>query len=456
MGMRVTNDTSWSAPGAAPARQPEPPTPPVDPPAAPAPPQRYSAPPPPPGYPAAPPPGYSAAPPPPGYPPAPPPPPPTLAPPAYPQFGPGQQGTQQGAGAQAGWTPPPKPGLIPLRPLDLGTLLGAAFRVLRRNPRPTFGASLLIQGASTILLIVVVGLVGWVTLGRIDSSTGDDQGTIVAGSIGIIGLSSIIPIFLSIAASALLQGIIVLEVARGTLGEKLTFRQLRRLAKGRIWAIIRWSLLLVLLFAVAAAVLAAIITVFVVSLGAVGAAIGILLGLALAFGCFVAFCWLGTKLSLVPSAIMLERLTVRQAIARSWRLTKGNFWRTFGILALVTVIVQVVQSIISLPLNFISPILTTLIDPNGQNSPTALIVAGAITLLSLIVALVFSAITAVIQTATTALLYLDLRMRREGLDLDLARFVEERQARKAKGESEDGVANPYLPPDTAEAKAPAT
>jgi membrane-anchored glycerophosphoryl diester phosphodiesterase (GDPDase) len=444
MGMRVTDDTSWSAPGAAPARKPEPPAPPVGPPAAPPPPPGYSAPPPP---------GYPAAPPPPGYPAAPPPPASASAsaPPAYPQFGPGQQG----APVQAGWTPPPKPGLIPLRPLDLGTLLGAAFRVLRRNPRPTFGASLLIQGASTVLLLAVVGLVGWATLGRIDSSTSDDQGTIVAGSIGIIGLSSIIPVFLSIAASALLQGIIVIEVARGALGEKLTFRQLRRLAKGRIWAIIRWSLLLVLLFALAAAVLAAIITVFVVSLGAVGVAIGILLGLAFGIGCFVAFCWLGTKLSLVPSAIMLERLTVRQAIARSWRLTKGSFWRTFGILALVVVIVQVVQSIISLPLNFISPILTTLIDPNGQNSPTALIVAGGITLLSLVVSLVFSAITAVIQTATTALLYLDLRMRREGLDLDLVRFVEERQARKARGETEDGAANPYLTSETTASKAPA-
>ena len=32
------------------------------------------------------------------------------------------------------WTPPPKPGLLPLRPMGFGTLLWAPFRTLRRNP----------------------------------------------------------------------------------------------------------------------------------------------------------------------------------------------------------------------------------------------------------------------------------------------------------------------------------
>jgi hypothetical protein len=34
----------------------------------------------------------------------------------------------------------------------------------------------------------------------------------------------------------------------------------------------------------------------------------------------------------------------------------------------------------------------------------------------------------VVQSATTGLIYIDLRMRKEGLDLDLARFVEETSA----------------------------
>src|SRR5690606_17141166 len=37
-----------------------------------------------------------------------------------------------------GWTPPVKPGLIPLHPLTVGNILGGTFSVMRRNPRATF------------------------------------------------------------------------------------------------------------------------------------------------------------------------------------------------------------------------------------------------------------------------------------------------------------------------------
>ena len=61
-------------------------------------------------------------------------------------------------------------------------------------------------------------------------------------------------------------------------------------------------------------------------------------------------------------------------------------------------------------------------------------------ILQLMVTLVISAITAVIQTAASALIYLDLRMRREGLDLELTRYVEAKQSGAA------GLGSPYLPP----------
>ena len=64
-----------------------------------------------------------------------------------------QYGERLPGGAAPGWTPPPKPGLIPLRPLAFGTLLGAAFQVMRRNPRPTFGIALLLNGLVMLLLL---------------------------------------------------------------------------------------------------------------------------------------------------------------------------------------------------------------------------------------------------------------------------------------------------------------
>jgi hypothetical protein len=60
----------------------------------------------------------------------------------------------------------------------------------------------------------------------------------------------------------------------------------------------------------------------------------------------------------------------------------------------------------------------------------------------IVLTVVIATITSVVMTATSALLYLDLRMRKEGLDLQLTRFVEARQM------GADDHSNPYLRPAT--------
>lgn len=339
---------------------------------------------------------------------------------------------------QPGWTPPPKPGLIPLRPLDLGTILGASFSVLRRNPRPTFGVSLIVQGVVSVVAILVVGLVSFFALSRIDFSTEQDAATITAGTYGIIGLSAIVPLLLGLVASALLQGIVVLEVSRGTLGEKERLPGLWRRARGRIGALVGWTALVALAVVAVIAVVAGLVVLLVATLGLAGIVFGVLIGVFGGLGLLVVYFWLNTKLALVPSVLMLERLTLRQAVRRSWSLTTGYFWRILGIQLLVAVIVNVVSQVISAPLTFIGPLVVGLVDPNGQNGAIAGIVVIGIAVLAVVVSVVFAAITAVVQTATTALIYLDIRIRKEGLDLELARFIEARES------GDSAVADPYL------------
>ncbi len=350
----------------------------------------------------------------------------------------GAGSTGAGRPGQSAWTPPPKPGLIPLQPLDLGTILGASFRVLRRNPRPTFGAALLIQGLAYLLLVGVVGYASYSALARIGASTQENTNSIVAGSYGLIGLAAIVPGLLAVIASALLQGIIVLEVASGTLGEKLRLSELWRRARGRIGALVGWSALLILFVTVVFGVLVLLIVVVITTLGVAGIVIGVMLGLFGGLVLAALFIWLGTKLALVPSALMIERLSIRESVARSWSLTRGAFWKTFGIIALVSVIIGVVSQVISAPLSFLGPMATTLLDPNRQNGQNIVVVTIVITVLALVISVVFQAITSVVQSATTALIYIDLRIRKEGLDLELARFVEARQA------GDSSVPDPYL------------
>jgi hypothetical protein len=341
-------------------------------------------------------------------------------------------------GPTTGWTPPPRPGLIPLRPLDLGTILGASFRVLRRNPRPTFGSALLIEGVASIVSVAVVGIVSYLAFSRIAFSDDADRAIISNGSYGILVLAALVPVLLSIISSALLEGIIVLEVARGTLGEKQRLGGLWARARGRIWALIGWTALVTVAVILIIGTLVGLVVLLVATMGVAGIVIGVLVGLVGGLGLLVIYLWLDTKLAFVPSALMVERLGIRRAVARSWSLTRGYFWRTLGIRLLVTVILQIASQIVSTPVSFIGLLLIGLTDPNGQNGPTTMALTFGLIAVSLIIGIVVGAITAVVQSASTALLYLDLRMRKEGLDLELARFVEARQ-------SGDDVTDPYLP-----------
>ncbi len=349
----------------------------------------------------------------------------------------------------SGWTPPPKPGLIPLRPLTLGTLLGAAFQVLRRNPRPTFGFALLVTGLVSIVTLTIVGLVSFFAFARTITASAVDASTLQAGSIALIILSGLIPVALSVVASAILQGVIALEVARGTVGEKLKLRGLWRSARGRIGALIGWSFIIMAVAVIALAVVGVLIALLVAFGGTAGIVIGVLLGLLAGTAAVVLVAWLSTRLCLVPSVLMLERLPLREALARSWSLTVGYFWRTFGIQLLVIFIVQTVAGIITTPLSMLLGLGTGLLNPNGDQ--TGMIIAGvALYGLTIAVSIVFGAITAVVQAATPALIYIDLRMRKEGLDLELSRFVEARQSGDA------SVPDPYLPRVTAAAPTTAT
>ncbi|MWV50553.1 hypothetical protein GRS96_14870 [Rathayibacter sp. VKM Ac-2803] len=348
---------------------------------------------------------------------------------AWAPTGPGQQSAPP-SGTTPGWTPPPKPGLIPLRPLGFGTLLGAPFQVLRRSPRTTLGVALLVQGVGSVLALVLYGVIAVLAVGRIEQADAADQDAVGAGALAIVILAALIPLAVALATGALVQGVVVLEVSRGVLGERPTLRQLLGRLRGRFWALVGWTVLQGIGTALlVAAAVALAVPLFL--LGAQNGGAGTIVGgiLVLVFASLAAAAlgvWIGTKLALVPSILVVERLSIRRAVARSWGLVVGGFWRTFGALALMLVIVQFASQVIATPLSLLVPIAGALIAPTD---PGAQIVSSLIvTLLSVAVGLVIGAVGTVLQSAVTGLAYLDRRMRREGFDLVLLRHVEDRAA----------------------------
>jgi hypothetical protein len=125
------------------------------------------------------------------------------------------------------------------------------------------------------------------------------------------------------------------------------------------------------------------------------------------------------------------------AIRRSWTLTTGFFWKTLGIQLLITVTLQAAAQVVSFPISIVIALGGGLLNPNAETDAlSTMTVAGVI--LTGIVSVIFSAITTVMQSAAVALIYIDIRMRREGLDLELSKFVEARES------GDRSVQSPYL------------
>ncbi|MFB2581168.1 glycerophosphoryl diester phosphodiesterase membrane domain-containing protein [Herbiconiux sp. P15] len=358
-----------------------------------------------------------------------------------PQYAP-QDGTpawaQQGYAqpTATGWAPPPKPGLIPLRPLGFGTLLGAPFQVVRRNPKATFGSGLIVQLLIVLVTVLFVGAAAVWAGARTVSAVGSDLDAIEAGNVAIIVVSLLVPLGLSLFASALLQAVLVLEVSRATLGEKRRLGELWKAAFRRILPLTGWFALIALAVVIVIGIVVGLIVLATV-LGETGIVLAVVGTVLVGLAALVLGVWLGTKLALVPSVIVLEKLGVFAAMRRSWALTRGNFWRTFGVIALVSVILNFATQILSTPFSFLIPIVATLIDPNNSGSGIVAIIVLYFVFLAFTI--ILSALTSVVQAATVAVVYLDLRMRQEGLDIELTRFVESRQ------DGDESWPDPYLP-----------
>jgi len=309
---------------------------------------------------------------------------------------------------------------VPLRPLGFGTLLGAPFLLLRRIPG-VIGLSLLLQIATFVLGGGLLAGVLFAGFGRVTDFGDPDQQPLVAGSIAGAVLAVLVLFALSYVASALLQGLVVDAAARASLGERPALRALWARVRPSFWRLVGWTLLLGVAVLVFILILAGII-VAGVAIGPVGIAISIAVAALLGLGAVVLWLWLTTKLSVVPSALVLERTTLRVAIRRSWSLTDRFFWRTFGVEALVFVIVSVAGQIITTPVSLISGLFATLIDPNNTGSGIAVVLLAQ--LLTIVVAIAVGALTSLVVSAVASFVYLDLRMRKEGLDLVLQRSVE--------------------------------
>ncbi len=323
-------------------------------------------------------------------------------------------GQQPGWGQQQ-WTPPPpppKPGVIPLRPLGVGEVLDGAISAIRAQPALMLGLSAVVAVVTQLLTVPLTWLLlrdaGDQAFSVSEPADPGEDFTFAASAISAAGIQVVV----TLVAALLLTGILTVAVSRAVLGERLGARDAWERARPRIPALLGVTALVILvelgvlvvclgpgiLLAVASAPVAVTVIAFV---------IGVPLGIAVAVYLYVAF-------ALAPATVVLERQRVVGSLRRSRGLVQGAWWRTFGILLLVNVIAQVLSGIISVPTTVVTVLVSL---TTGSGNPYE-ILPLLVTALGTIVA---SAITWPFTAVSTALLYVDRRIRREGLDIELAR-----------------------------------
>jgi hypothetical protein len=311
----------------------------------------------------------------------------------------------------------PKPGVIPLRPLGVGELLDGAFTSIRRNPRATLGIAALLLTASAVITTTVslflVHYVGSVKLPSPGQQLTNAQAThLLTRILEVLAPTAAVSAVLAFIVDTVLTGLLTVVIGRLVLGHKITAGEAWRIARPRIPALIGATLLIPLILIGVWAVYAVVLVILALA-HAPGALIGVLAVLG-AIAAIVLTIWFTIMFRMAGPAVVLEREGPARALARSWRLVRGSFWRVLGITLLSGLIVLVTAGILQIPFGVLAALAgggNSLLPGTGGN------VAGI--LISAVGGVVAGAVARPISAGVAVLLYVDLRMRREGLDLVL-------------------------------------
>ena len=260
-----------------------------------------------------------------------------------------------------------------LRPLAVGEIIDVAIKIWRRH-LPTLARIVFVVVAPVQILSAVVAAsvtpsdTGFETVGP-DGEVTVDTGALAAWVAGTVTAQLLAALAVLIASAA-----VVRAVSTAYLGGTPEWKESLRAVSGRLGSLIWLAFLMV-----------------------AG------LGLAL-LALVVPFFWLGVSWSLAFPVLIAEGLRGTGALGRSFRLVKGRWWPTFGALVLAFMLQFFVDLVLHLPLGLLFVI-------DGDS------LAGLA--VSTVVSIISSVLTTPFMAAVLVLIYFDLRVRKEGFDLQL-------------------------------------
>ena len=310
--------------------------------------------------------------------------------------------------------PPPRleyrPGIIPLRPLTLGEIWSGVFAAVRGNPGATLGLALVTTAA---VLVPATALALWLAgqdlrLGVIFETDPD----LASDPFLNATVASYLPALAMFIASILLPVFIALVIGHAVQGQKVTLAQTWQQSRGRILTAVATTFLVIAMF-VALVVALIIVLVGLWATDSTGLAAG---GTVVAIiAAVTGGIYLWVKVGFAVTIVVLEGAGARRSIARSWRLTRGRpFWRIFGIRLLTSIVATIAGSIVGTPIGLIALF--------AAGSPESTFI-WLLPLSQAVSALVQGVLVTPFVSGVDSLLYVDQRIRREGLDVMLMQHL---------------------------------
>jgi hypothetical protein len=302
-----------------------------------------------------------------------------------------------------------KPGAMPLRPLGLGDIYDAAFRIIRFNPKATVGSAVLVATVAWLVPVVVTALLSFTLDLSLDIS-GSGGSSDVVGLVGSLGSLAVAGMLVGFG-TILVTGMIAHVAAAAAVGRRLTLGEAWGATRGKRWRLIGMAFLLGVAVLLLMAIYALLWVLVVVAAGERTLPIVLWGVLSVpAFGCLMVFFWVRVYYLPVP-ALMLEPVGVVGALGRGFALTRKQFWRTFGIALLTLLVVGIASNFIGIPIGIIGQVIGIAAGP--QYALLVLVVTQALT------QVVSAAFVTPFTAAVTSLQYLDQRMRKEAYDVEL-------------------------------------
>jgi hypothetical protein len=292
-----------------------------------------------------------------------------------------------------------------LRPRSIGELLDSAFTLYRRNFLLLVSIAAVVQVPFAILQLVVYKLADiggrLNTLQSVTNQLGNQGGQLTPGQSA--QLSTDVGAFaVYFGVVILVQYFVVYPLSLAATTHAVSNRYLDRPASvGESYraALSMWRSLIAMVLMLGLLVGGSFGLVALVGVLSGSAALFFLLIVVVFAFAFVVL----LRTTVAAQSIVIERVSGRQGLRRSWALTKGYFWRIFGILLLLGLLQSIVGAVFSLPIVALA---------SGASADTRQLVSQAASAVSAI-------FVAPVSLVTLTLLYYDLRIRREGFDIEM-------------------------------------